>query len=295
MPARKIALIALVLILGIVGFSSVYTVRETDQGLVLEFGKYVRKVDKPGLHFKIPFVQSVQFFDKRVLDYDIEANEIPTSDQKQAVVDTFVRYRITDALEFFKRARTERNFQSTLKRVVSSSVQAVFARVDLATLLTPRRAALMEQVSARVRKELNEFGVRVIDVRVKRIDLPRQNSEPIYRRMETQRRQEATLIRAQGERDAKRIRADAEKRSRLIRADATRRASILRGQGEALAQQIYNKAYGQDPEFFRFWVSMNAMKESLKSKNTRYVGPADGQFFDYFKRMMPKPGTPAKK
>lgn len=288
MGRARFLIIVLVAAAVIGGLMSVFTVSERQQAIVLEFGRFKETVTQPGIHF-IPPWYSVQYYDRRVLDYDVEASEIPTSDQKQVVVDTFARYRIIDPLKFFQTARTMPQFEQNLKSIVVSNVAAVFGQVDMLTLLTPRRAELMGQIATRVGQQAEAFGVEIVDVRVKRLDLPTQNSEAIFRRMETQRRQEATRIRAEGERDAKRVRADADKQSRVIAADAERRAQILRGEGEGQAQEIYNKAFGQDPEFFEFWLSMNVLRDTMKKEDTRYVGPARGEVFKYFGSMTGEP------
>ncbi len=283
MTKTRIAIAALVVILGIVGLSATYTVNERDQAIVLQFGKFVKTERSPGLHFKLPFIQNVRYFDRRVLDFDIQPREIPTSDQKQAIVDTFVRYRIMNPLAFLERARTQENFDAALNRIVQAAVSNEFAGVDLATLLTPRRAQLMDRITKKVKDETKEFGVNIIDVRVKRVDLPEQNSKPIIQRMETQRRQEATRIRAEGDRDARRIRAEADKRARVIKADAERRSQILRGQGEALAQQTFNKAVGQDVDFYRFWLAMSEYRKVFETGERKtFVLDPSNPFLRYF-------------
>ena len=283
MTKTRIGIAILIVILGIVGLSATYTVNERDQALVLQFGKVVKTERKPGLHFKMPFIQSVTYFDRRVLDFDIQPREIPTSDQKQAIVDTFVRYRITNPLAFFQRARTQEIFDSALNRIVQAAVSNEFAGVDLATLLTPRRAQLMDRIAAKVKEETKEFGVDIIDVRVKRVDLPEQNSQPIVKRMETQRRQEAIRIRAEGARDAQRIRAEADKRARVIKADADRRSEIQRGQGEAIAQQTFNKAVGQDINFYRFWLAMSEYRKVFGTGERKtFVLDPSNPFLRYF-------------
>ncbi len=294
MTRTRIALIAFLVVVGILGYSAVYTVHERDQVLVLQFGKVVRQDSDPGLHFKLPFIQTVSYFDRRVLDLDVAPAELPTSDQKQTVVDTIARYRIKNPLKFFQAARTVAVFEQQLGDIVSSTTRAVFARVPLSELLTAKRAEIMRDIANRVSAAVeNRYGVDLIDVRVKRLDLPPQNSERILQRMESQRRQEATGIRANGERESARIRADADRDSRIIVAKAERRSQELRGEGEGKAQEIYNKAYGRDGGFFEFWISMNALRDSLASENTRYVGPAAGQFFKYFGDMTGAGGAAA--
>ena len=271
-----------VVVLGVLVSSSIFVVHQQDQTLVLQFGDPKRVVKEPGLHFKVPFIQNVEYFDKRILDFDAEAEEVPTKDQKQLVVDAFTRYRIVDPLKFFQTVNNERGMEIRLGNVINASLRAVFGEVALATLLTPERARLVHNIAQRVDKQGEEFGINVIDVRIKRVDLPDENSQAIFRRMQTQREQEARRIRAEGQKEAKSIRADADKQSTIIQANASKAGEILRGEGEAGAQKIYNNAYGQDRDFFDFWISMNALREGLTGNNTRYVGPPSGDFFKYF-------------
>jgi membrane protease subunit HflC len=276
--ARKLVAAGVgVVVLGIVGMSSTFVVQEQDQAVVLAFGRFVRVEQQPGIHLKYPWpFQEVRYFDKRVLDFEADLGEINTSDQKQTLVDTYTRYRITDPLKFFQTAGTIANFESRredapLNALIRSNVREVFARVDLATLLTAKRAEVMLDITGRARAELSRFGVDVLDVRLKRIDLPQQNREAVQQRMETQRRQEAIRIRAEGDKESQRIRADADKQVRVIRAEAEQKANILRGEGEGTAQEIYNRAFGQDKDFFEFWQCMQTVRDGL-STGTRFVG-----------------------
>ena len=274
-------LIAVIVVIAVV-YSSVFTVRETEQALVFELGKPVEKQVETGLNFKIPFIQEVRYFDKRVLDYDASAKEIPTADQKQVVVDAFTRYRINDPLGFYTAVNTELNLQQRLDAVIDNSLRDVLGDVQLADVLTPKRAQMMRDFTQLVKEQAAGFGVEVVDVRIKRIDLPEANSQAIYRRMSTEREKEARLFRAEGDKVSRRIRADADKQQRIIEAEAKKTAEITRGQGDAQAQAIYNSAYGQDPEFFDFWRSMQALEKGLGSDKTTYVGPPSGEFFRYF-------------
>lgn len=271
-----------VVVLGFIGFSAVYTVFQTEQALVLQFGQPKRLVSQPGLAFKLPLVENVIFFDRRILDYDLRAQEIPTLDQKQVVVDAFVRYRIVDPLKFLQTAVNELGMESRLSSIITNSLQAVFGGVPMAVVLTPQRAQLMETIYERVKIEGVPFGIDVIDVRLKRVDLPDENSQAIYRQMQTQREQEARKFRAEGDRRAKTIRADADKQVTIIKAEAIKKAEILMGEGDAGAQKIYNDAYGRDREFFDFWVSLGALKEGLTGDTTRYIGPPEGDFYRFF-------------
>jgi len=276
--ARKLVAAGVgVVVLGIVGMSATFVVQEQDQALVLAFGRFVRVEQQPGLHLKYPWpFQEVRYFDKRVLDFEADLGEINTSDQKQTLVDTYTRYRITDPLKFFQTAGTIENFESRredapLNALIRSNVREAFARVDLATLLTAKRAEVMRDITKRAYADFSRFGVDVLDVRLKRIDLPPQNREAVQQRMETQRRQEAIRIRAEGDKEAQRIRAEADKQVRVTRAEAEQKANILRGEGEGTAQEIYNKAFGQDKDFFEFWQCMQTVRDGLAT-GTRFVG-----------------------
>jgi len=272
----------LVIVAGIFASSTLYTVRQDQQVLVLQFGKPIRTVTEPGLHYKIPMVQNVQVFDKRVLDFDAQTEEVPTRDQKQLVVNAFARYRIIDPLLFFQTVTSEGGMENRLGNVINANLRAVFGEVELSRLMTQERANLMQVIARRVNDQSKAFGVNVIDVRIKRVDLPEENSQAIFRRMQTQREQEARKIRAEGDAESRRIKADADKQRTIMIANANKQSEILRGEGEAGAQKIYNDAYGRDEDFFDFWVSMDAMRQGLLGSNTRFVGPPDSEFFRYF-------------
>ena len=204
MSGTKLAVIGiLVAILGIVGFGAMFTVHQAEQALVLQFGEPMREVKKAGLHFKLPFVQDVIYFDKRVLDFDAQAEEVPTSDQKQLVVDAFARYRIVDPLRLFQSVNNIQGLEPRLNTIINSRLRAVFGDVTLATLLSAERSNLIRLIADHVKEEGKPFGIEVIDVRIKRVDLPEGNSQAIFRRMQTQREQEARKIRAEGQKDKK--------------------------------------------------------------------------------------------
>ena len=272
----------LVVVIGVLLFDSVFTVHEREQALVLEFGKTKAVVSEAGLHFKVPFVQNVVYFDRRILDFDAKTEEVPTLDQKQLVVDAFARYRIVEPLKFFQTVNNERGMELRLGNIINANLRAVFGEATLATLMTPKRSELIKAIADRVRDQAKAFGIDVIDVRIKRVDLPDENSQAVFRRMQTQREQEARKIRAEGQKEAKRIRTDADKQQTIIQAHAQKTGDILRGHGEATAQNTYNAAYGQDRDFFDFWISMNALREGLKGETTSYIGPPEGDFFRFF-------------
>lgn len=282
MKKGGIALLVLVVIGLISVLSTAFTVRETEQALVLQFGEPRRILTEPGLKFKIPFVQDVRIVDRRVLDYDANKREIPTKDQKQVVVDAFARYRIVDPLEFYKTVGSELFLEQRLDSVVDKGLRDVLGEATLAVVMTPKRSDLMNEVTKQVATESQKFGIEVVDVRIKRIDLPEENSQAIFRRMQTQREQEARKFRAEGDKESRRIKAEADKQQRVIVAEAKKKAEILRGTGDAQAQAIYNNAYGKDEEFFDFWRSMQALRKGLGEKSTTYVGPPQGDFFRYF-------------
>jgi modulator of FtsH protease HflC len=278
-----LAVVAAAIVIAAIGlFGTLFTISEREQALVVRLGEPRRVVTTAGLQFKWPLIEDVVRFDRRVLDFDARAEEVPTRDQKQLVVDAFARYRIVDPLVFFQRVQNEFGMEQRLARIINAQLRAVFGEVELATLLTPERAKLITLISQRTAAQGKEFGVDVIDVRIRRIDLPEENSQAIFRRMQTQREQEARRIRAEGAADAQRIRTDAERRATIIRAEAQREGQTLRGEGDAEAQRTYNRAYGQDPDFYYFWDSMRAMAEGLKGDSTTYIGPPEGDFFRFF-------------
>lgn len=266
----------------IVALSAMFTVHQSEQALVLQFGEPRRVIDEPGLHFKVPFVQRVIYFSKRVLNFDAPSEEAPTLDQKQVVVDAFARFRIVDPLRFFQTVTNEQGVQIRLRSIISSNLRRALGEVPMSLILTDQRSEFMRRIAQNVNIEAQTFGINVIDVRMKRVDLPEENSQAIFRRMQTQREQEARRIRAEGARDAQTIRAEADKQQVVILANARRTAEILRGEGDAEATAIYSAAYGRDPAFFDFYRSMQALDQSLQGETTTFVGPPAGDFFRYF-------------
>jgi len=279
----------------LIASASLFTVREGRQALVLRFRDPIREVTEPGLKIKVPFADEVVYFDKRVLDFDAERAEMATADQKQVEVDAFARYRITDPLRFYQTVTNERALTQRLASIIGTNLRTSIAELPLAQVLTEERARLMQRIAENVNVEAKTFGVNVIDVRIKRVDLPEENSEAIFRRMQSQREQEARRIRAEGGKDAVGIRADADKRVRVIVAEAQKRSQILRGEGESEATRIYNEAYMKDPAFFDFFRSLQAMTKGLSGETTRFVGPPDGDFFRFFGSMSGAPAAPEKR
>ena len=279
------------LILAVIASQSLFVIRETEQALVLRLGEPRHTVQTPGLNFKTPFIENTVYFDKRNLDFDAQAEEIPTLDQKQVIVDAFARYQITDPLRFFQTVRNETGAQGRLASIISSNLRQTLGRVDLTRVLTEERAALMDEIARNVNGEASSFGIQVVDVRLKRVDLPEENSNAIFRRMQTQREQEARRIRAEGARDAQVLRADADKRARVILAEAGRESQVLRGEGDAQAEQIYRQAYGADEEFFNFYRSLEALRKSAAGETTSYVGPPTADFLRLFDEDRSGPGV----
>ena len=285
-PALIAGAVAAVVII-ILALSSMFVVNQYQIALVLQFGQAKRVINQPGtnepgLKFKIPFVQNVVYFDKRVLNFDTPSEEVPTVDQKQLVVEAFAKFRITDPLLFFQTVNNEQGVQARLRSIITSNLRRALGDVPMAVVLTDRRPQIMKDMTVAVNQQAEGFGIKVLDVRVKRIDLPLENSKAIFKRMQTQREQEARRIRAEGVRDAQTIAAEADKEKVVILAGATQKGEILRGEGDGTATATYNAAYGRDPVFFDFYRSMQALTAGLPGNNTTYVGPATGAFFRYF-------------
>ncbi len=275
--------VILVGVVAIITASSLFIVSEREQALVIQFGEVQREISSPGLHLKVPFIQSVMRFDKRVLDFDAKVQEVPTSEQEQVLVDTFARYQIVDPLKFFQSVGgTEFQVQARLTSIINSNVRQVLGRNSLKELLSNQRSGLMENIKDLVNDEAGSFGIKVVDVRIKRVDKPETNSKAIFGRMITQRQQLATKYRAEGEKEGQIIQSTAEKQARIILAEARKKAAVLRGEGDGEAERIYREAYGKDTEFFQFYRSMQAYRNSLNGNTTKYVGPTDGKFFEYF-------------
>ncbi len=280
---RSLAVIGIVLIaLGVVGMSSVYTVHQTEQALVLQFGKPVRVVNEPGLKFKIPFVQNVVSYDRRVLDLDPTAEEMIAGDKKRIVADSYARYKITDPLKFFQTVSTEAGLRVRLGRIINASMRSVIGNYSLPALLTEQRIKILAEIQERVNQEAVRFGIQVVDVRIRRADLPQENSEAVYARMKSEREREAKEARAEGAEIGQRIRAEAERDRTVLLAEARKRAEELRGEGDGQATSIANAAYGGEAQpFYEFYRSMQAYKEALVNGETTFVLSPDSDFFRF--------------
>ncbi|MCP1334980.1 protease modulator HflC [Futiania mangrovi] len=276
-------IIGLIIAVLIVASSALFTVRETEQALVLRFGRIIGEpIREPGLKFKMPFVDNVEFIDKRVLMVETQEEEVITADKKRVLMDAFARYRIVDPLLFYQTVRTELALRSRLETILNSSLRGQIGRSDLFSVLSGERAQLMLAIQESVNTEAKSLGINILDVRIRRADLPTTISESIYARMRTEREREAQSARSEGEEEARRIRARADRTATVLLAEARRDGNILRGQGDAERNRIFAEAYSQDPTFFTFYRSMQAYRQAMGDDTTTFVLSPDSQFFRYF-------------
>jgi len=279
---KFIAILGIVLIAAcVITYSGLFTVHQTQQALVLQFGNPVRLVREPGLSFKIPFVQNVEYFDRRILDLDPPVQEVILFDQKRVNVDAFARYRIVDALEFRKRAVTDANFRQVFGSRLNAAIRAEIGKILLPDMLTEKRAQVMSIISRQMQAQAAEFGTEVVDVRIGRTDLPEETAQAVYNRMRSDRVAHAAKLRAEGEEQKLKIQAFADKERTIIIAEAQRTLEILRGQGEGERNRILGEAFGQDPEFFDFYRSMEAYGKAFSEGTTMVLSP-DSDFFRHF-------------
>ncbi len=268
-------------IVGILLTASAFSVTPTHQALVLQFGEAKRVITEPGLNFKVPFVQNVIYIDKRVLDADTAAEEVIAADQKRLVVDAFARFRIVDPLKYYQTVGSEVLARSRLQTYLNSSLRRVLGAQSFFAVLSGERANLMHQIRELVNQEAKVLGIEVIDVRIRRADLPEANSQAVYRRMQTEREREAREARAQGAEAAQRIRSRADREVTVLLAEARRDADILRGTGDAERARIFADAYNRDPSFYAFSRSMIAYERAIKNTDQLVLSP-DSDFFRYF-------------
>ena len=286
MNRTGLVVVAILLVAAVVlGLSSLFTVHQTQQALVVRLGEPRRVIKSPGLQFKLPFIENVVYLDSRVLDYAPPAEEIIASDQKRVVVDIFARYRIIDPLLFYQATNrgNEAVTRTRLSGYLLSSLRRVIGNRTLASLLSEERAEITRQIREQANQEAQSLGIDIIDVRIRRADLPQANAEAIYQRMQSEREREAREFRAQGAELAQRIRSRAERERTVIIAEAQRQSQILRGEGDADATRIYADAFNRDPEFFAFYRSMEAYRNALGGgSGTTLVLTPDSEFFRYF-------------
>jgi membrane protease subunit HflC len=272
-----VALLALIVLYG-----SVFTVYQTNQAIVVRLGQPIRVVTAPGLNFKVPLLDSVISVEKRIVDLENPAQEVITSDQKRLVVDAFARYRINDALKFYQTIGAIEGANARLSTLLNSALRRVLGEASTTDVVRDKRAQLMGQVRTQLENEAQSFGVAVVDVRIRRADLPEQNSQAVYQRMQTERQREAAEFRAEGSQRSQEIRARADRDVTVLIAEAQSKGEQTRGEGDAERNRIFADAYGRDPDFFTFYRSMQAYESGLRANDTRMVLKPDSDFFRYF-------------
>ena len=260
------------LLLGVVVLlqQSLFIVQQTQQALVIQLGHPLDKVYRPGLHIKLPFIQNVVYFDARILDYDARPAEALTSDLKSMVLDNYARWKIVDPLRFYRTMRTEANAQARLDAVIYSQIRAHIGRHTLTEVVNDKRTAIMDSVTEKTSQQMKEFGIKIVDVHIKRTDLPAENQRAIFDRMRAERERQATQYRSEGSEESTKIRSEADKERALILAEANKKSQVLRGEGDAEAARIYAEAFSKSPEFFSFQRGLEALRKSL-GDNTRMV------------------------
>jgi membrane protease subunit HflC len=287
-----VALFVLFVVL-IVAYSSVFTVQQTEQALVVRLGKPVGVVTEPGLHFKAPFVDSVIAIDNRILDLENPSQEIIAFDRRRLVVDAFARYRIKDPLRYYTSVGAIQAANLQLTTLLNASLRRVLGEVTFIQIVRDEREALMVRIRDQLDREADGYGIQVVDVRIRRADLPEQNSQAVYQRMQTERQREAAEFRAQGGQKAQEIRSNADREATVIVAEANSTAEQMRGEGDAERNRLFAEAYGKDPEFFAFYRSMTAYENGLRSADTRFLLQPDSDFFRFFSNPSGKPAAAA--
>ncbi|MGU3493779.1 protease modulator HflC [Xanthobacteraceae bacterium A53D] len=282
-------------------YLSAFTVTMNQQALVLRLGSPLPPITTPGLHWKVPFIDTVVYIDKRILDLENQSQEVIASDQKRLMVDAFARYRITDPLRFYQSVGTIEGANSRLSTLLNSALRRVMGESTFTQVVRDEREGLMGKLKEQLNREAANFGITVVDVRIRRADLPDANSQAVFQRMQTERQREAAEIRAQGGEAAQRTRARADREATVVLAEANSKGEALRGEGDAERNQIFADAYGRDPEFFSFYRSMQAYEASMKQNDTRMMISPDWDFLRFFKNRngdlsataVPAAGAPA--
>ena len=278
---RKI-LIPFIVVLAVVAYQGVFVVQEINQAIVLQFGDPKRIITKPGLNFKIPFIQNIAYLDRRVLNLDTPPEEVIAADQKRLIVDAFARFKIVDPLKFYISVGNERVARSRLATIINSRIRSVLGTQQLATLLSTDRAVHMASIQNDVNTEAENFGITIVDVRIKRADLPQANSEAIFKRMQTEREREAKEFRAQGAEIAAKITSTADKEVTVILATANKQSEIMKGEGDGQRNRIFADAFGRDPQFFAFYRAMQSYEKALIGGDTSLILSPDSDFFKFF-------------
>ena len=292
-PVAGVVALILLFVVVIIGYSSVFTVAQTEQVLVVRLGEPVRVVTEPGLNFKAPFIDSVISIDKRILDLENPSQEVIASDQKRLVVDAFARYRIKNALRFYQSVGSIQAANIQLTTLLNAALRRVLGEVSFITVVRDERETLMTRIREQLDREADQYGIQVVDVRIRRADLPEQNSQAVYDRMKTERQREAAEFRAQGGQKAQEIRSRADREATVIVAEANSTAEQVRGVGDAERNRLFAEAYGRDPDFFAFYRSMSAYETGLRSADTRFLLRPDSDFFRFFANPAGHGPTPA--
>lgn len=280
---RFVGGIALLVVL-VVFMSATFVVQQTEQALVFRFGSVARPpIENPGIYFKVPFIENVVTIDKRILDLELPQQEVIAADQKRLVVDAFTRYRITDPLRFYQSVNSVAGANLRLTSIVNSAVRTILADASLSAVVRTDRSGLMQRIRDDVNRQAQGLGINVVDVRLRRADLPEQNSQAVFQRMQTERQREAADIRAQGSQLSQTIKAKADRDVVVLRAEATRTSEQVRGEGDAQKNSILAEAYGRDPDFFGFYRSMQAYESSFRASDTRMLLSPDSEFLRYFR------------
>jgi len=275
-------LIPILVIAGFAIYLSLFVVKEINQAIVLQFGDPKKVIVKPGLQVKIPFIQNVVFLDRRILNLDAPPEEVIASDQKRLIVDAYARFKIVDPLKFYISVGDERVARSRLSTIINSRIRSVLGKQSLATLLSEDRTKQMAIIQEGVNTEAQNFGIKIIDVRIKRADLPQANSEAIYKRMQTEREREAKEFRAKGAEMAVTITSTADKEVTVLLANAKKQSEIMKGEGDGQRNKIFADAFGKDPEFFGFYRAMQAYENALIGGDTSLILSPDSDFFKFF-------------
>ena len=275
-------LLPILLVAGFAVYLSLFVVKEINQAIVLQFGDPKKIISQPGLQFKVPFIQNVVFIDRRILSLDPAPEEVIASDQKRLIVDAYARFRIVDPLKFYISVGDERVARSRLATIINSRLRGVLGKQSLATLLSEDRSKQMDIIQNDVNAEAKNFGIEIIDVRIKRADLPQANSEAIYKRMQTEREREAKEFRAKGAEMAVTITSTADKEVTVLLANAKKQSEIMKGEGDGQRNRIFAEAFGKDPEFFAFYRAMIAYEKALIGGDTSLILSPDSDFFKFF-------------
>ncbi len=285
----KLLVAIAVLVLGIIGSASLFTVNETEMAILFKWGKIERSDYQPGLHFQIPFVNNVRKFDKRIQTFDAKPEDYLTEEKKILVVDSFIQWRIDDVKAFYVSMRGDMDIaQERIATIVKEGLRNEFGRRNMHEVISGERHIIMDDINKSANNSVKPFGVRIVDVRIKRIEFPPRVSDKIFRRMETERTRIAKELRAQGNESANKITAEADRQVTILKADAFKKAEIIRGEGDAKAADIYAVAYGKNKEFFTFYRSLNAYQNTFGSAADIMVVEPDSDFFNYFKNIQGK-------